>query len=176
MAHIIYQTEGIILGKHDFGEANRWYEIFTEKFGMIKAVAQGARLAKSKLKYNLDLFSYSNFSVIASREFWRIIDAEQEKNWKKIFQDSDKLLLLGKIAKFLKKMIPGEEKNECVWTELKDFFIGLSDSDITREQMQNLEIQTVAKILNSLGYMDEIPESKEKIIPAINKAIKESML
>lgn len=176
MVHVVYQTEGIILGKHDFGEANRWYEIFTEKFGMVKAVAQGARLSKSKLKYNLDLFSYSNFSIIASREFWRIIDAGQEKSGEKIFQDKDKLLLLGKMAKFLKKMIPGEEKNEFVWKELKIFFIILADFDFDKEQARDLEIQMVAKILNNLGYMDKIPESREKIIPAINKAIKESML
>lgn len=164
------------MGKHNLGEANRWYEIFTEKFGMIRAVAQGARLSKSKLKYNLDLFSCGNFSIIASREFWRIIDAEQEKSGEKIFQDQDKLLLLGKIGKLLKKMIPGEEKNEFIWKELKNFFITLADFDINKTQARDLEIQMAAKILNNLGYMDEIPESREKIISAINKAIKESML
>lgn len=131
------------------------YSIYTEKFGMIQAVAQGVRYLKSKLRYNLDLFSYGNFALIAGRDFWRITDAEEIKKNKK----------LSGIANFLIRMIKGEEKNDFIWQKVKIFFLSGGD-----------EIETVAGILHNLGYMAEVPESKKEKITAINRAIKESML
>lgn len=155
MAHVIYQTEGIVLGKRDFGEAERMIYIYTEKFGMIQAMAQGVRYLKSKLRYNLDLFTFGNFSLIAGRDFWRITDAEEIKSNKKIIR----------IANFLMRMIRGEEKNDFVWQKVKKIFLSGGD-----------EINTVAEILHNLGYMAKVPESKKEKIAAINRAIKESML
>ena len=51
--------------------------IYTEKFGMIMASAKGVRLEKSKLRNNLSVFSYGEFAVISSRDFWRIVDARE---------------------------------------------------------------------------------------------------
>ncbi len=160
MSHAIYQTEGIVLGKRDFGEAERVYKIYTEKLGMIMATAQGVRLLKSKLRYNLDLFAYGNFSLIAGKDIWRITDSEEIK---KI--SNSNLDVFSRIAIFLTRMIRGEERNDFIWQEVKKIFLSGGD-----------EIETVAGILHNLGYMAEIPESKKEKISAINRAIKESML
>lgn len=165
MSHTIYQTEGIVLGKRDFGEAERVIYIYTEKFGMVNAMAQGVRYAKSKLRYNLDLFSYSNFSLVVGKDFWRITDAEEIKSNRKIIDDEGKLNLFSRIANFLTRMIRGEERNDFIWQEVKKIFLSGGD-----------EIETVAEILHNLGYMAEVPESKKEKIAAINRAIKESML
>ena len=77
MAHQIYLTEGIILKKKDFGEADRLFWIYTEKFGMIMASAKGVRVGKSKLRGNLDVFTYGDFAVISSKDFWRLVDAQE---------------------------------------------------------------------------------------------------
>lgn len=167
MAHTIYQTEGIVLAKKDFGEAERMYNIYTEKFGMIQAVAQGVRYLKSKLRYNLDLFSYGNFALVASRDFWRITDAEEIKKNKEF----------GVIANFLMRMIRGEEKNDFIWQKVKIFFLSCGPArNATQSVAGGDEIETVAEILHNLGYMAEVPESKKEKITAINRAIKESML
>ena len=77
MAHQIYLTEGIIIKKRDFGEADRLFWIYTEKFGMIMASAKGVRLEKSKLRGNLDVFTCGDFAVISSKDFWRLVDARE---------------------------------------------------------------------------------------------------
>jgi DNA repair protein RecO len=160
MAHTIYQTEGIVLGKRDFGEAERVYNIYTEKFGMVVAVAQGVRLLKSKLRYNLDLFAYGNFSLVAGKEIWRITDADEIK---KI--DDNNISLFSRISSFLLRMIKGEERSIFIWQKVKSIFFAGAD-----------EAETLAEILHNLGYMDGIPAGKREKIEAINKAIKESML
>lgn len=160
MAHVIYQTEGIVLSKKDFGEAERVYNIYTERFGMITAVAQGVRLLKSKLRYSLDLFAYGNFSLVAGKEIWRITDADE------IGKISDgNLSLFSRIAGFLLRMIKGEERDDFIWQKVKNLFLFGAD-----------EAEILAEILHNLGYMAGIPNSKKEKIEAINRAIKESML
>ena len=66
MSHIVYQAEGIVLGEGSFGEADKALTVFTEDFGKIRAVAAGARYLKSKLRYNLGVFSYSRFILSIS--------------------------------------------------------------------------------------------------------------
>lgn len=160
MPHTIYQTEGIVLGKRDFGEADRVYNIYTEKFGMVTAVAQGVRLLKSKLRYNLDLFAYGNFSLVAGKEIWRITDAEEMKK----INDGN-ISLFSRIAGFLLRMIKGEERNDFIWQKVKNLFLFGAD-----------EAEVLAEILHNLGYMAGIPSGKKEKIEAINKAIRESML
>lgn len=180
MAHIIYQTEGIILGKSDFGEANRFYHIFTKEFGMINAIAQGTRYAKSKLRCNLDLFSCASFSLIAGKSagglIWRVIDAQENESSVQLAADSDKLKTFARIANFLIRMLKGEEKNTFIWEEIKNLFSSLSAGDEQNKNLRDLEIAAMAGILSNLGYMSDIPSSKSLLITAINRAIKESML
>jgi DNA repair protein RecO (recombination protein O) len=161
MIYRIYTTEGIILAKRDFGEAERLFYIYTEQFGMILAVARGARYIKSKLRSNLGLFDYNNFSLINAKETWKITDVGELKK----FEDFKNLSIFARVAGFLTRMVRGEEKNNFIWEELKRFFL-TPDS----------EVFFLAKILHNLGYMPEIPESKKNLIPAVNRAIRESML
>jgi len=169
MAYRIYQTEGIVLAKKDFGEAERMFYIFTEKFGMVKAVARGVRYIKSKLRPNLDLFCYNNFSLISTKDSWKITDASEIANIK----NPEELKIFAKIAVFLTRMIKGEEKNDFIWQEIKNLFFCLkSDS----RNLKDLEISFMARLLNNLGYMPEIPSSRKSLVSAINKAVKESML
>jgi len=169
MAYRVYQTEGIVLAKKDFGEAERLFYIFTEKFGMVKAVARGVRYIKSKLRPNLDLFFYDNFSLIMARDVWKITDATEIANIK----NPEGLKIFAKIANFLTRMIKGEEKNDFIWQEIKNLFFFLKSDN---RNLKDLEISFLARLLNNLGYLPEIPSSRKSLISAINKAVKESML
>ena len=173
MAHTIYQTQGIILAKKDFGEADRMYSIFTEKFGMINAVAQGVRYLKSKLRYNLGLFSCGNFALIVSKDLWRIVDVEEIVNSRKILQNPERLKIFSRIANFLTRMIKGEERDDFIWEEVQNFVYSLPDKN---QGLEDLEINILARVLHNLGYMEDIPSSKRALIYKINRAIKESML
>jgi DNA repair protein RecO (recombination protein O) len=58
--HHIYHTEGFILSSRNVGEANKILTIYTREIGFVKALAQGVRLVKSKLRFALHDFSYTN--------------------------------------------------------------------------------------------------------------------
>ncbi|MCK6462623.1 MAG: DNA repair protein RecO [Candidatus Pacebacteria bacterium] len=176
MAHKIYITEGIILKKKDYGEADRLFWIYTEKFGMIMAAAKGARLEKSKLRYGLDLYTYGEFAVISLGDFWQITDARDIA--RALPFNSQALERFSGLAALLVRMIKGEEKNETAWKHLKDFFLEIFKKEKTPDSknMKDLETRAASGILHSLGYMETMPGNGLAAVSAINRAIKESML
>ena len=183
MAHQIYLTEGIILKKRDFGEADRLFWIYTEKFGMIMASAKGVRLEKSKLRGNLDVFTYGEYAVISSKDFWRLVDARETISAKLNRSSAEQTGLIGgqvkvfaRTASLLARMIKGEERNEEMWKQVKNLFLNLFKKNVEKKDLKDLEIKSTAAILKTLGYMEEAPSSGNGLISAINRAIKESML
>jgi len=176
MAHQIYLTEGIIIKKRDFGEADRLFWIYTEKFGMIMASAKGVRLEKSKLRGNLDVFTYGDFAVISSKDFWRLVDARETISAKLNHDSAEHVKIFARIASLLARMIKGEERNEEIWKQLKILFLNLFKKNVGKKDLKYLEIISTAAILKTLGYMEEAPSSGNGLISAINRAIKESML
>ena len=176
MAHQIYLTEGIIIKKKDFGEADRLFWIYTEKFGMIMASAKGVRLEKSKLRDNLNVFTFGDFAVISSKDFWRLVDARETISPKLNHSSAERTKVFARTASFLARMIKGEERNEEIWKQLKILFLNLFKKNVEKKDLKDLEIKSIAAILKTLGYMQEIPASGKVLISAINRAIKESML
>lgn len=182
MSHTIYQTEGIILAKNDFGEADSCLTIFTEKFGKINAVAQGVRYLKSKLRYNLEKFSYSRLGLVLGKTsngpIWRIVDAEEKLPLNNFRKEPEKLKIFSHIANLLNRMVQGEEKNAVLWQETKNTLLTLNRKELSQKDFNNIEISLFFCILAELGYIDKNKdyESKKGMVEAINKAIKESML
>ena len=172
MAHQIYLTKGVILKQKDFGEADRLFWIYTEKFGMIMVSAKGILLEKAKLRGNLGLFSFGEYAIISSKDFWKLVDAREMFPPRMNYS----LKVFAKIAGLIIRMIKGEEKNKELWTQLKILFLKLFKENVEKKDLKDLETKSMAAILKTLGYMDEVPISQSGLILAINRAIKESML
>ncbi len=75
--HHIYHTEGIILSSSNFGEAGKYYNIFTRDLGMVHASAQGVRKMSSKLRYVLQDFSYIKLDLVVGKNIFRITTASK---------------------------------------------------------------------------------------------------
>jgi hypothetical protein len=104
-----------------------------------------------------------------TKDVWKITDVSEIT----VIKNPEGLKIFAKIAVFLTRMIKGEEKNDFIWQEIKNLFFCLkSDS----RNLKDLEISFMARLLNNLGYMPEIPSSRKSLVSAINKAVKESML
>ncbi len=152
MSHYIYQTEGIILGKKNFGEADQFISFYTAGLGGLKAAANGVRLLKSKLRYNLDNLSYASFSFVRGRESWRVIDAREISGFS-IKEDNDKYISLGRIANLLSRLVQGEEKNEVLWRIVEKGICFLDKNSLDKKSIANFEIIMALKILDNLGYI-----------------------
>ena len=192
--HHIYHTEGIILGSKNFGEAGRYYSIFTRDLGMIHASAQGVRKMSSKLRFILQDFSYVKVDLVQGKNFWRVASASKMNRLEELVKNLGAFQVFSNIAKLLERLLAGAEQNEKLFIDLVD---GLSVLATTKEakDLENTEAILVLRILSNLGYigsgriserLTESPFEKNLILEAakvrsqlvrqINQALRESHL
>jgi len=191
--HHIYHTEGIILGNKNYGEAGRYYPIFTRDLGMIYASAQGVRKMSSKLRFILQDFAYVKIDLVQGKDFWRITSASKTNKLEQLSKNSGTFEVVSNIAKLLKRLLAGVEPNQALFSDLINGFSVLEKSG--KEELQNIEIILVLRILNNLGYIGdnavlqnlikspfeenlifEVTKSKSQVLNQINKALKETHL
>ena len=152
MSHTIHTTEGFILKSAAFGEANKYFFIFTKEFGLLKAAAQSVRHLKSKLRYGLEDFCYCQVSVVRGKEIWRLTSAEKKLN----IRGTEKLLLLSRIFSLLLRLLHGEEKNDLLFESLREGYIFLEKEEFGPVDRENFECIIALRILSSLGYIGKL--------------------
>ena len=57
------RARGIIIKQSDYGEGHRMLSIFTEEYGIIKAVSYGVKKAKSKAAASSQFLCYADFDL-----------------------------------------------------------------------------------------------------------------
>lgn len=166
-------TEAVVLGRHDFGEANRWYHLLTPDFGLVVARAQGVRELKSKLNGHLALFGHAQISLVRGREYWRLIGAEEALHEK--FSPAS-LKSQARVAGLLRRLLPEAGADPELFALVQRGFSDLPAG----------EVALVWNILRLLGYIAvENPSSAVQpsvdcsdtiLIEQINRALSHSQL
>ena|SRR3989338_1273310 len=188
--HHIYHTEGIILGSKNFGEAGKYYHIFTRDLGMVVASAQGVRKMASKLRFILQDFSYVKVDLVRGRDFWRVTSASKADSLEDLKKNPEAFQVFSSISLLLKRLLSGEEPNKALFDDLAR---GLSILEKTNAggDVRNIEAVIVLRILANLGYIGgnpaiesiakspfeenlvfEAARSRMNILKEINKAIR----
>lgn len=159
MAYRHYETEGLIIADRPIGEANRLYRIFTRDFGLIQVMAQGVRLEKSKLRYNLNNSNFVSLNLVRGREYWRLVGADKIN-----LANKNQKIFCRKIGSVLIRLIHGEEANYKIFSDLKQAWSLLEEGG---GQLDQLEIFIMARLLANLGYLASSLET-EKILSLIS--------
>jgi len=193
--HHIYHTKGFVLSSWNMGEANKLFYIYTKDLGLIRATAQGIRLNKSKLRFSLQNFSYSNIDLVRGKDMWRITSAKNISSFPFLRSDSDSLILVARVSKLLERLCTGEESNKKIFENFIQALHLLDNTSLTKESKEALEIHLVLNVLNSLGYIghsdllnkylsspfdvdltENVLKDRKSIVTHINRAISESQL
>lgn len=192
MSYHIYTTDGIILKRTPFGEANILVHVLTSDLGLIMASARSARLYVSKLRPALQEYAYVSLSCIKGKGGWKITNVVSKGSF---YFDYPKYThkVMSQITFVLMQMIQGETPQKEVFEIVKKSFEFLKD--VLEEDVSNFETLVVLRILNELGYvvkdsttevflnnewndglLGKVKENKIAIVGVINKALKASHL
>lgn len=193
--HHIYHTKAIILSSRNIGEANKIFSLYTRELGMIRAIAQGVRLNKSKLRFSLQDFSYVNIDLVRGRDIWRITSASYVNSFPFARGNKESIFLIARVSKLLERLCQGEVVNEIIFDDFVQALYLLDSLETEKSSILALELHVVLRILNSLGYVDgglllkdylsspfdfskvdNLLKEKQSIIAHINKALNESQL
>jgi len=175
--HHIYHTEGIILGSRGYGEAGKYYDIFTKDLGMLRASAQGVRKMSSKLRYVLQDFTHVRVDLIQGKDFWRITTASKTGALEELSKKKENFRIFVNITRLLRRLLAGTEPNEPLFIELMHHLSNLEKAS-SRAEIEDVEITLVLSILEKLGYVDalEAAQSRAQTVKLINNILRETHL
>ena len=194
MSYHIYTTDGIILKRRGFGEANVLLFILTDELGLIMTSAQSARAVQSKLNSALQEYSLISLSCVKGKNGWKVTNAVSKENFyfdQPIFVQK----LVSQLSEVLLRMMPGEEKHREVFSIVSSGFSELKN--ISENNIANFETLIMLRFLYHLGYIDKNSETEKflqnysdwgdgvlaevsaprlSLVSLINKGLKESQL
>ena len=186
-----YQTDSLILGSRESGEADRLYTLFTKDFGLVRARATSVRSEKSKMRYALQNYSRANVSLVKGRRGWRLAGATPIAG---AHGDLQSVAAFGRISELVMRLVHGEEVNPYLFSALAEGHAALMREDC--EAFGMIEIVCVARVLYALGYISaealetalfthtaytgesliEAETMRDKLLSSINKAMTETHL
>lgn len=150
MAKELYKTEGLILSHRPKGEDSVYLLILTVELGLVRAVAQGLRLGKSKLHGHLQVGYRVMLDLVRGRDFWRVVGA----------QSASKVLpssvfgreAFSRVIQLIIRLLPHDEPNVQIYNDLLQAAHLLDNTDL-----KSTEALIVMRLLNNLGYFDPAP-------------------
>lgn len=108
-----YTTEGIIVRRVDYGEADRIVTFLTSDRGKVGAMARGVRKPKSKLAGGIELFSVSQLTLIEGRGgLDQLVSSRLISHFRSILDDYDTLEFAYRAIDYINKFTEDDAGNE----------------------------------------------------------------
>ncbi len=183
------------MDSRNIGEANKYFDIYTKDFGLIRASAQGVRKLESKNRFNLQDYFYIKLDLVKGREVWRITSASKINFSEILLKNPEVLKMTANIFRLLQRLCQGEDRNEILFGHLIDIYNFFENESLDFNDLKNFECVSVVRILHSLGYigsgerinffatttlarpiLEEVSLVRQMLIQEINKSLKESHL
>lgn len=120
-------TTAIVLGRTDYGEADRILTLLTPDQGKLRLIAKGVRRVKSKLAGGIELFSVSDIVYIRGRgEIGTLVSTRLLRHYGQIVDDIQRTMLGYELIKLLARVT--EDAPERDYYDLLDAtFAALND-------------------------------------------------
>jgi DNA repair protein RecO (recombination protein O) len=185
-----YQTEALVLGSREYGEADKVFALYTPDFGLIRARASAVRTAGSKMRYALQNYNRVSLALVRGKRGWRVAGAQSLQSAPRY---SKGVSAFARVSELVLRLVQGEEAHQYLFSVLCEAHQALqSESDA----WATIEIVCVARVLYALGYLStealdttlfahttyatehllEASQLQDKLLQSINKAITETQL
>ncbi len=142
-------TKGIILGRIDYGEADRIITLLTPDQGKIRLMAKGVRRVKSKLAGGIELFSVSQITFIRGRgDIGTLVSTRLIKHYGSIVSNIERVQLGYDLLKLIDKSTE-DEPDETYFHILEQAFAALDDKAVN---MRIVQVWFRAQLLRLAGH------------------------
>lgn len=142
-------TQGIVLARTNYQEADRIITLLTPDHGKVSVLAKGVRKSKSKLAGGVELFSVAEISFMRGRgELCTLTSARLRTHYGNIVKDIDRTMLGYELIKLLNKTTedePGPEYFEL----MQETFAALDQAEI---HVNLVKLWFYAQLLRTAGH------------------------
>lgn len=163
-----YRTQGYILKKTDWREADQLFTIFTEDFGKLKILGRSIRKIKSKLRSGIGSFYLSEVEFIQGKAYKTLTGVVLINKFENIRSDLVKLKVASRITDCLDGLVNGQEQDAKIWNLLTETFNGLNNCLSSATYYSLLYYYFLWNLFSTLGYQIDLYNCalcQKKLIP-----------
>lgn len=160
-----FATEGVILFRRNFGEADRLLTIYTKDHGKITAIAKGVRRPRSKKAGHLELGNWCKVFVARGKNIDLLTEVEAKRAFGIAEFGEVKANKIYHLLEIVDILTPHNQKNLRIFSLLVSFLKKASSG----EDFNLVSSAFKTKLLSSLGFFSShnLKDSKAKYILAI---------
>jgi len=147
-----FRAKGIIIGRTNYGEADRILTIMSADNGKIRAIAKGSRKIKSRSGGHIELFGLVDFILANSRSLNIVTSATLTWYPHNLASDYDRLGLAYLFSSMINKLVDEEEPHVEVYELLLASLNALEKSGVEPQ----LELWFKLRLLDALGYKPQL--------------------
>ncbi len=141
-----FKTEGIIIKRKNYNEADRILTVFTKFHGKIQVKAAGIRRIPSRRSAHVELLNYSLLSLYRGRFYPILTEAQSMDSFSPIKDDLTKVGLAFHLCELIDGLCPENQENTKVFYLLKNILTHLSES---KDENSNIEYRNPKQIQNT---------------------------
>lgn len=123
-----YRTEGVVLRRRDFNEADRLLTLYTRNFGKRRVIAKGVRKTASKLAGHLELFTRSQLMLATGRNLDIITQAQVIAPYRHLREDLTRIGYSCYVVELLDKLTSDDDENPPLYDVLTETLAGLDSA------------------------------------------------
>lgn len=146
-----YASEGIILARRNFGEADRIISIYSKDRGRISLIAKGVRKPESRKRGHLEIFNHLKFNATIGRGIDVMTEAELIDDFKEVRKNLKRVSLAYYICEVTGKITHELEQNERLFSLLYENLNKLKEE----VELKKLRLNFLTDLLTLLGYWPE---------------------
>lgn len=172
-----FTVEGIIIKRRDFGEADRFLTLFTNKYGKIKLLAKGVRRIHSRRGPNIELFNRAIFFVHKGRTFDILTEVQVLHTYEHMRKNLELIWLAYYICELVDGLCAEYQSHTRVYELLVETLNNLDHGLIQKFEMILLSElgflpnQKFSENLNTTSFIEQILERKIRTKKLLTKLL-----
>lgn len=138
-----YKTEGVILKRSNYGEADKILTIYTKNYGKVRALAKGVRKITSRKGGNLEIFNHCVLFLAEGRNLHIVTEAQVINSFSRWGDKLSEAAAAFYIVELVDQLTPDGQVSRPVF-------------DLLVETLRDLDIQSFeVELLKLLGFWSE---------------------
>ena len=160
-----YSTEGIVLARRNYSEADRILVIYTKNYGKISLIAKGVRKLNSRKRGHLEVFSYLKFSAARGKNLDILTEAEIIDSFPKVREDLKKVAVAYYLMEVAGRTTRDGEPNTEVFGIILEYLKRLKKE----EKLRKLRLDFILELLTDIGFWPKgkIMDNPDKVLEEV---------